>query len=279
MEFHDGEPVTAEDLQFTFEFLSTYTFGKIDEHVEPIDSVGLETDLTVRVDLERPWATFTTNTLVYAWLLPRHIWEGVPDQVDEPVNWDQQVGEDPPGEWAASGPLKVRSVSPERIELEAYDNHFSGYPKYDELIYQELGSEEAIRTELVEGNIAFPIQTPSVAVAEQAAEQSDQIEAIRENGLTTQCYSFNTGVPPGDDLVFRKATRKVVPSQKIIDVHNRGAGIQSDSTYIHPEHPLDIGREDLPMMTDMRDPEEARVMLEEAGYAWDEQGRLHYPPE
>lgn len=277
MKFHDGEPVTAEDLKFSFEFLSEYTFGKIDAHVEPIDSVSTETDLTARVNLERRWATFPTNTLVYAWILPEHIWGEVPEVTDEPVNWDQTVGDNPPGEWAASGPLKIREVAPERIELEAYDDHFSGFPKYDEFIYQTLGSEEAIRRELVEDNIDLALQTPSDAIAEKALEQGDHLEAVRETGLTTQCYSFNTQAKPGDDLTFRKATRKVVPTELIIDVHARGNGIQSDSTYIHPKQ--EFGRDDLPTMKEMYDPEAARQMLEDAGYGWDGQGRLHYPNE
>jgi peptide/nickel transport system substrate-binding protein len=276
MEFHDGEPVTAEDLQFTFEFLSEYTFGKIDEHVEPIESVDLETDLTARVNLNQRWATFTTNTLVYSWILPRHIWEDVPDQSEEPVNWTQEVGDDPPGDWVASGPFKVRSVSPERIEFEAYDDHFSGYPNYDGIIYQTLGSQEALRSELVEDNIDISMGTPSTQIARLAEEQADHISTTESNSFATQCYSFNTQEPPGDDLVFRKATRKVLPVDEIIEVHRRGAAIESDSTYIHPEHPV-FESVDLPTVSEMRDPEEARVMLEEAGYAWDEEGRLRYP--
>ncbi|NHN48052.1 hypothetical protein G9464_10635 [Halostella sp. JP-L12] len=277
MEFHDGEPVTAEDLQFTFEFLSSYTFGKIDTHVQPIDSVSLETDLTARVHLEDPWANFTTNTLVYTWILPVHIWGDVPNQVDEPVNWSQEVGNNPPGDWAASGPLQVRSVSPERIELEAYDDHFSDYPQYDELIYQRQGSEEAVRSELVEGNIHAKLQVPSVSMANQAADQGDHIELIEEDSLLTQCYSFNVNNSPGDDLVFRKALRACTNANQMMQVHRRGHAVESDSTYIHPEHPLELGRDDLPTMPEMYDPENARQMLEDADYAWDDNGQLRYP--
>lgn len=277
MKFHDGEPLTAEDLKFTFEFLSSHTFGKIDQHVEPVQKVTKQTDLTARVHLDKPWSTFTTSTLVYAWILPAHIWRDVPNQVNKPVNWDQKVGDNPPGEYAASGPLQVRSVSPDHIEFVAYKDHFSGHPAYDELIYERLGSPEAIRSNLVKGNIDLPIQVPTPSIAKKTAKQSKDIELIKTNSIQTWCYSFNTNNPPGDDLTFRKAARATTPSQKIIEVYRRGAGIQSDSTYIHPEHPWKFGRDDLPTMKEMYNPKKARQMLEDAGYAWDDQGRLRYP--
>jgi peptide/nickel transport system substrate-binding protein len=82
--FHDGEPLTAEDIAFSIElyqatddfpFLPSYTYGF--ESVEAPDAT------TVVITTEEPIGNFESR-MVFMYVLPKHIWEAV----DDPVEFD-----------------------------------------------------------------------------------------------------------------------------------------------------------------------------------------------
>src|SRR5699024_9908329 len=77
MKFHDGEPVTAEDVKFSYDLVreveSPYFIGLI----EPVESVEVIDDLTVRFNLKEAFAPFTTNTLAQMFIFTQHYWEPI----------------------------------------------------------------------------------------------------------------------------------------------------------------------------------------------------------
>ena len=75
--WHDGEPLTIEDIVFTFEYLinvkkATYTRG--------ITSVEALDDKTVLFTFEGQTPFYVVNKMAMAvYVIPKHIWEGVED--------------------------------------------------------------------------------------------------------------------------------------------------------------------------------------------------------
>jgi peptide/nickel transport system substrate-binding protein len=63
MKFHDGEPVTVEDVKFSFEFPTTAKSGYFMAIVKPIENVEIVDDTTVRFKLGEPFAPFVANCL------------------------------------------------------------------------------------------------------------------------------------------------------------------------------------------------------------------------
>ena len=75
--WHDGYPVTADDIKFTFEYLAQKDVNSswIADLIEDIEINGRE--LTFR--LKKPYSRFLINAGFIVRILPKHIWQGIGD--------------------------------------------------------------------------------------------------------------------------------------------------------------------------------------------------------
>ncbi|ARS90200.1 ABC transporter substrate-binding protein [Natrarchaeobaculum aegyptiacum] len=265
MTFHDGEPVTAEDLAFTFNFLSEYNFPSFDAYTADIDGAETETDLTVRVELDGPNVAFVNSALTFINLLPEHIWADVPDQADEPVNWNADVDD-----LVGSGPLEITEWTGTELQYEAFDDHFEPVA-YDEFIFVNRASMEAIRSDFEAENIHMTTSSPPISVTEDLAE-NDYIEMSNAPGVLQQKFSFDLSTPPFDDKAFRQALLLAVDTDRLSDIFWDGYTDIGDGTLLHPRS--ELTSDHLPQAE--QDLEEARTVLEDAGYTL-EDGVLYYP--
>jgi len=126
--WHDGEPLDADDVVFTWEFLADTSLGKLDGGVPApqyrpaqvlADSVNALDSETVEFSFGTTIRTAAMRTLTTP-LLPEHIWEPrselVSDQLTEALASDNQ-------EPIGSGLFALESASPDAIELEPFDDH------------------------------------------------------------------------------------------------------------------------------------------------------------
>lgn len=266
MTFHDGEPLTAEDLEFTFNFLQEYDFPKFDPFLSDLADAEMQTDRTVRVELESPNVAFLNSAMTFMNILPKHIWEDVPDEVDQPVNWNADVDE-----MVGSGPLEIVELTDTEIRYEAYDDHFDPVA-YDEFIFVNRASMEAIRADFEAENIHMTTSSPPPSVTNELAEL-DYITASSAPGILQMKFSFDLAEPPFDDVAFRQALMRAVDPQRLVDIFYDGNADIGDGTLSHPRS--DLMSDELPTLE--RDLDEARNILTEAGYTFDSDGQLHYP--
>ncbi len=138
--FHDGTPVTAEDVAFTAKYLikipvwnGTDTDAKevivVDEH-------------TVKLVMKQP--IILSVPLWWVPILPKHIWEPYKDNLLEFKN-------EPP---IGSGPFMVDEWKfGEYIKLKAFEDYHLGRPYIDYLIMKTYGSEDALVMALLNGEI------------------------------------------------------------------------------------------------------------------------------
>lgn len=129
--FHDGKPVTAHDVEYTFnEAVAKYhpSRGSWWPNVESAKAID---DHTFRFQLKQPSPAFLIN-LAYelrsgGLILPKHLYAGT-DPSRNPFN-DKPIG---------SGPFKVvKWVKGSHVELERHASfHLSGRPYLDRLIIQ-----------------------------------------------------------------------------------------------------------------------------------------------
>lgn len=82
--FHDGEPITAHDVAFTFEKFMTEGVPQYRSYYKAIKSVTAKSDLVVRIEMNEPdrekLFSFAQSTRV----LPKHFWQD--RKFSEPLN-------------------------------------------------------------------------------------------------------------------------------------------------------------------------------------------------
>lgn len=258
--FHDGEPVDAEDVAFSFDIQeeSPTTSGFIDV----VDEVVVENDHELTFHLAEPHAPFVQNGLAFAFILPKHIWE----DVDEPMDWsnDEMIG---------SGPFELVDYEvDEQVILEANDDHF--HPPNVDRAVSIFAPEETLNRRIEAGEL--DAQTTGTRFQRDAVErlqEEDHVELYTTGAIGASDLQFNTQEPPFDDRPFRRALAHTVPRDAIIqDLLGEDFAEPAHSLIVEANerwHNENIERFEY-------DLEEARNKLEEAGYTWvDDQ--LHYP--
>ncbi|WP_311172962.1 ABC transporter substrate-binding protein [Halobellus ordinarius] len=268
MTFHDGESLTAEDLEFTFEFLNEYSFPKYDPFLSDVEGAEMQTDLTVRVDLAQPNVAFLNSAMTFMNILPMHIWEDVPDEVEQPVNWNADVDQ-----LVGSGPLEITEITDTEIRYEAFDDHWET-PAFDEFVFVNRASMEAIRADFEEQNIHMTTSSPPPSVTNNLADENDYISKSSAASVLQMKMSFNLGQQPFSDPAFREALMLATDPDRIIDVFYNGEADVGDGTLVHPQSSFSADLQPVE-----RDLEAAKQTLRDAGYEYDDDGQLHYPAE
>lgn len=261
-EFHDGTPVTPEDVKFSYELAQEYNLPSLGADIEKVESIEIDGQ-TVRFNLTEPWAPILT--VLFAWhiIVPKHIWEDRSDPLNANV-------EDPVG----SGPFKLRNFETNQVvSLEANQNHFNApnIDRLDHVIYP--GTTQLVR-DLRGGAIDIAAGNLSL---QQARELENTVDAIgtdvtdSHGAYVLYPVVFNDRVPWSNEKL-REAFHYAVDIPYSNDLLN-DANRPAKGTMLHPALQGSAwGELDAPSF----DMSQARSILEEAGFTWQED-RLHYP--
>ena len=140
--FHNGEPVTAEDVKFSFERYKGASNTLLKEKVKDVQVLAPN---QVRFVLKEPWGDFMTfygtTASGAAWIVPK--------------KYVQQVGEDgfktaPVG----AGPYKVVSFKPGvEIVMEAFDGYWRKAPSVKRLVMRSMPEETTRAAALRNGEV------------------------------------------------------------------------------------------------------------------------------
>ncbi|MEM2311050.1 MAG: ABC transporter substrate-binding protein [Candidatus Methanomethylicia archaeon] len=127
--WHDGKPLTAEDVKFTIEYYRDYEIPPYMPYVSPVYKIETPSKYTVKIYLNTTSviALYNIGTMLY--ILPKHLWQNVTD----PLEYEPKV---PIG----SGPFKfVEWVKGEYVKLVANDKYFK-LPKEKIIIPFEISN-------------------------------------------------------------------------------------------------------------------------------------------
>jgi peptide/nickel transport system substrate-binding protein len=261
MKWHDGKPVTVEDAKFTFDYLLKWKPPVWASFMSPIKSAEIVDPSTVRVHLNRPSATFLTLSLVQIGLLPKHIWENVPDKTDvkSPMDWDAPGK----GGMIGSGPFKFVGFQKDvDCYVQANKAHWTGGPKIDGIHYIQAAGIEQLVGGMEAGNIHIVGDGLTLPDGKRLAQRSE-IELLTTNSGTVVNFWLDNKLPPFNDKAFRQAMYYALPKKKIIDVALGGAGQPARRSPIPPVFDSWIPK-DLP--GDEYDLAKARKILADNGY-------------
>lgn len=269
MTFHDGVPVTVEDVKFSYELFINENVEYFASFLAPIESIELVDEDTVRFNLEYAYAPFITNTLAQIPILPMHIWENI----ENPVQYanDEAIG---------SGPFKLeRFQTGEELVLSRFDDYFQP-PIIDGYIFQIFASPEGVLTALELKTVDMVSYDLVPAHTEQidanVGGQYDHLELTAGDDIGFFYIGMNLDRAPFSNKAFRIAMAHITDYDLALDVHLNGYGarggggltiVEANEFWHNPEVPI----------YDTYDPARAREILAEAGFTWDSEGRLRMP--
>ncbi|MSP94008.1 MAG: hypothetical protein EXR00_01955 [Alphaproteobacteria bacterium] len=276
MSFHDGKPVTVEDLKFTFDYMMKWERGNFWTTNQFLESTAIRDARggILRVVFKQPYAQFESYFLQLNVILPKHIWQN--------IMAEQGVGDDPRrlriDRPIGSGPFKFgRYRKDAELQLIADKNHFSK-PSIDELWVVVTPTIDGLLGRLQSGEIDF-IESSEMRLTPSQAKQLEGLKHI--SIVRTPDLNWLHGVPrisnmPWRDYEFRRAWHHSFDREFLSKVVWEGAGRPPKSnTFLVEGNPWN--NPNLPPVPPF-DLTRARDILKAAGYSWAADGRLVYPP-
>jgi peptide/nickel transport system substrate-binding protein len=266
--FSDGQPVTAEDVKFSFDYMKEWNAPYFTQHLARLESVDVVDQATIRFTLTEPYAPFVMNTLGQMYVLPRHVWEPLVEDLG--LENPQQFANDQP---IGSGPFTVRyRREGSELYLSRRDDHFD--PPLADILYVIFGSAEIVAQSLKAGSIDASFQpVPPAGVEEFEAHSALQLYRAESNGHISLRYKTTGPVFWNRDL--RRALFHAVPYDRIIEEVLGGMAVKTST----PITPVNAFWHDSDLPTPQYDLDRAREILSEAGFTWDDANRLHFPPQ
>ncbi|MBT0957447.1 twin-arginine translocation pathway signal protein [Alphaproteobacteria bacterium KMM 3653] len=269
MMWHDGNPVTAEDVVFSFTAPIKYA-PMYKPFVDGIANIEVIDDATIKFDLAEANAAFETSTLAKVNLVPKHIWEPLLEALNEGENAESILEETRIG----SGPFKFdRWATQQEVVLNANTDHWAA-PKMDRWIMRIVLNAEATLGMLRSAELNFLSDyTGDPALLIEAADADGDLEIVESVDIGFQYAAFNHRRPPFDDVAFRRALSAAINRELIRKAAYSGFAVTANSSvspalsFWHKEG-IDTA---MPQGMDT-----AKSILEEAGYVI-EDGKLHYP--
>ena len=139
--FHNGDPVTAEDVKFSFERYRGTSHKAIKDRVAAIETPDAQ---RIRFKLKAPWPDFLTfyaTATGAAWIVPKKYVE----KVGEEGYKKAPIG---------AGPYKFVSFTPgQELVVEAYDKYWRKTPSVKRLVFKSIPDESTRLAALKRGEI------------------------------------------------------------------------------------------------------------------------------
>ncbi len=244
--FHNGQPLTAEDVKFSFERIMDPEGGSPwTSQFSPVESIEATDERTVTFNLKESYGPFlATLSSVYAAILPNS-----PDT-------DFQT------EMIGTGAFMLESYTQDTETILAAfpDYHVEGQPKVAKIQYKILPDEPARLAAVRTGEIHLTALVDPISI--DTARGDSAVTVIDHDTTDYFLLGLNCKEAPFDDVKVRQALSMAIDRQAIIDSVFFGAGQVSGPivpTLGDWANPV----EDLPNYG--VDVEGAKALLEEAG--------------
>lgn len=218
--FHNGNPVTVEDVVYSFErVLDPAKASLFAQFIPFIETVIAVDDKVVEFKLKYPFALFKERLTIVK-IVPKALVEA--GQLAFDAN---PVG---------TGPYKfVSAVKDDRIVFEANSAYNGIYPAQVEKMTWFLLSDDAARVTAQESGRVQAIESVPYLDADRL-KRKGTVEAVQSFGLLF--LMFNCKKAPFDNPKVRQALHHGIDTQKLIDVAFFG-NAQKATSYVQATHP------------------------------------------
>jgi len=266
----DGEPITSHDFYFTWQMMNNSEINVLSR--TPFD-------LIYQVDTpnDKTFVTYwNTIDILYAFNLsiyPSHILEPIYNNNPKDIE-TCEYNRNP----IHAGPYKLLEWNDNSIVVVPNNYYYGDQPQIDEVVFRFYNDVEQIKTDILNGQVDLVWGILGI----------DDINYLKNNGADENYNIFSIDslfwehltcnmddpiIGDSNDPNLRKALNLAINKQEIINTIYGGYRnvsnnflIQKDSVYYNPN------------IEDFQyNPTLARNILQNAGYYWDNEGKLHKP--
>lgn len=266
--WHDGEPVTADDVAYTFTTIADPDydgprFSQIEniagakdykeKKASSVSGIKVIDEHTISFTFSQVFApglaTFASRAII-----PKHIWEKIPvaqwsksEQLKNPIG---------------SGPFKFKEFVPDQyVELDKYADYNLGEPKLDKIIFK-VTNQDTAQSELIKGDLDI-VPISSFKQKDIDAYKDAGINVDEYDGISYQFMGFNFENSILKDQKVRQALQYAINRKGIVDSVLDGHGkvvntVFSSKSWANP------GEEGLNKYD--YNVEKAKSLLKEAGF-------------
>ncbi|OOM82092.1 oligopeptide-binding protein AppA precursor [Clostridium puniceum] len=274
--WHDGQPVTADDVAYTFTTIADPDydgprFAQIenvegakdykDKKASSVSGIKVIDEHTISFTFSKVFAPGLA-TFASRGIIPKHVWEKIPvaqwsksEQLKKPIG---------------SGPFKFKEFVPDQyVELDKYADYNLGEPKLDKIIFK-VTNQDTAQSELIKGDLD---------IAPLSSFKQKDIDIYKNAGITVNEYDgisyqfmgFNFENSTFKDNKVRQALAYAINRKGIVDSVLDGHGkvvntVFSGGSWANP------GEEELSQYS--YDGEKAKSLLKEASYE-EKDGAFH----
>jgi peptide/nickel transport system substrate-binding protein len=265
VKFHDGEPLTAEDIVFSYQlYQNTEAYPWMGDYTYYFENMEATDNNEVVITLSEAIPNIDAQ-LVFLYVLPKHVWES-----QDAAEFDNVAT-------VGSGPFKmVEYKQNEFVHLAKNPDYFNGTAKVDEVIFQTFENQDALVQAIKTGQVDMITEMPNTAV--EGLREDANIEVVTGAPFAPEVTDiiFNqvspencpegdglcTGHPALQDRNVRLALAHALDKEKIIDVILLGLG--TPGTTLIPDG---LGFWYNSSLKDYEyDVEKANQILDDAGY-------------
>lgn len=206
VEFHDGTPLTADDVLSSLKYLTTApNYGSMFADVD-LDNASSDGKLTITLPTTRPRSDLVESVLAQmSMVFP----EGTTD-------FTQPIG---------SGPFKVESFDPDTgAVLVRNDDYWGGAPELERLEFIPIADATARMSAVTSHQVDYAMGVTPTGIETIAEGSGIAVQDPGDSESNAFMFMLNSNKAPFDDPEVRDAFRIAIDREALVDVVFRGVG-------------------------------------------------------
>ena len=249
LKFHNGDPVTVQDVKFSYE---NYKGAKADVFKNRTAKIDLVDDRTIKFTFKEPFLDFgilfgTSNVAAPGWVVPEKYYKQVgPDAFKQ-----KPIG---------AGPYKlVRHEPGVKVEMEAFDGYYR--PVHTKELVMISVPEAATRVAMLErGEADIVYNVPGELINKVKGMKGVTLAPVLSGSFFLELVNFQDPKSPFRDKRVREAISLAVDRRAMNQAETAGLG-KPTGNWINDDVQYAIDWPEFP-----RNVEKAKQLLREAGY-------------
>ncbi|GIW07678.1 MAG: peptide ABC transporter substrate-binding protein [Dehalococcoidia bacterium] len=246
--WHDGKPLTADDVKFTFDYFLANPKGSFTTPLRQVATVTVTSPTALSIRLRDPNPSFPIRALATVPILPKHLWESV--EGARVNDYAATVG---------SGPYKLVEANPNSAyRLQANTSYMLGAPTVTELIFPIIRDQNTAFQALRSGEVqAITRETPAELVNQF---NSGPFKVAKGPGFASTLLQFNLERAPLDRREVRQAIDYAIDKRMLVQTLLLNLGTAATPGFVHPDSPYHD-----PAVNLRYDPNRAKSLLDGIG--------------